>query len=412
MTIDWIRDYRTIPPEAMLVITTSFLPSLLLGMVFTDLPYHLTVIQGLPDIFMGAMIMVMGIAVILSSAPMGAAADRFGRKPVLIINNIVMSVSVILFAVIQDPVILLIVAAIKGICEAGCSTSTVALLAEKSGSISRTSAFALLGFSGTFAFAIGSFSIPLVVIFEWFGFGTRAAHISLYIMLSLLSLISILFILRIHESRETYKKERYALLSAPSRKILLGYAVSGFILNLGSGIIIPLMTRWFFLMYSITDVIAGPVLGTAGFLAGLGILAVPAITHKYGIVRSILLVQSLAMIAFFFIPLSPNFLTATGFYTIRTLFINMAGTLQQSFIAGIVPSEEQGIAAGIGSVIWRTPNTVSTVVGAGLIGGLFMDLPFYLGAALYGISIVVFWIYFRNIHLPEERMKKEDINIS
>jgi MFS family permease len=403
MASGWLGDYRTIPPEALLVITTSILPSLLLGMVFTDLPYHLTVIQGLPDLFMGALIMVMGIAVIVGSPPMGAAADRYGRKRVLIISNIVMSASIILFAIVRDPVLLLIVAAVKGICEAGCSTSTVALLAEKSGSLSRTSAFALLGFLGTVAFAIGSFAIPLVLVFEWFGFDVRDAHISLYITLALLSLISILFILRINESKTSQEKRGFAILSESSRRIVLGFSLSGFLLNLGSGIIIPLMSRWLFLMYAVTDVVSGPVLGAAGLIAALGILAVPALTRRAGIVRSIFLVQSLAMIAFFLIPLSPNFITATGFYIGRALFINMAGTLQQSFIAGMVPEGEMGVASGIGSAIWRTPNTVSTVVGAGLIGGQFMDLPFYLGAALYALSIAVFWIWFRKAHLPEER---------
>lgn len=194
MSGGWLSEYKTIPPEAMLVIITSILPSLLLGMVFTDLPYHLTVIQGLPDLFMGALIMVMGIAVILASPPMGAAADRYGRKRVLIISNIFMSASIVLFAIILDPVLLLIVAAVKGICEARYSTSTVALLAEKSGSRSRTLSFVLLGFLGTIAFAIGSFAIPLVLVFEWFGFDIWASHIILYITLALLSLISILFI--------------------------------------------------------------------------------------------------------------------------------------------------------------------------------------------------------------------------
>lgn len=398
----WFGEYGTIPRQAMLVITSSILPSLLLGMVFTDLPYHLTVIQGLPDLFMGALIMVMGIAVILASPPMGAAADRFGKKRVLIISNVVMSASIILFAIVRDPLILLIVAAVKGICEAGCSTSTVALLAEKSGSLSRTSAFALLSFLGTVAFAIGSFAIPLVLVYERFGFDTRAAHISLYITMALLSLISILVILRITESKELRERKDNSLLSAPSRRIVLGFSLSGFIFNLGTGIIIPLMSRWFFLMYAVTDVVSGPVLGATGLLAALGILAVPALTRRNGVVRSIFLVQGLAMILFFFIPLSPNFIAAAGFNTGRALFINMAGTLQQSFITGMVPKEELGFVSGIGSAIWRTPNTVSTVIGAGLIGGQFMDVPFYLGAALYGLSIVVFWIWFRNARLPEE----------
>jgi predicted MFS family arabinose efflux permease len=163
------------------------------------------------------------------------------------------------------------------------------------------------------------------------------------------------------------------------------------------------MSRWLFLMYAVTDVVSGPLLGAAGLVAALGILAVPALTRRTGLVRSILLAQGLAMILFFFIPLSPNFITATGFYIGRALFINMAGPLQQSFIAGMVRPEELGVASGIGSAIWRTPNTVSTIVGAGLIGGKFMDLPFYIGAALYALSIAIFWIWFRNARLPEER---------
>jgi predicted MFS family arabinose efflux permease len=264
-----------------------------------------------------------------------------------------------------------------------------------------------LSFLGTVAFAVGSFAIPLVLVFEWFGFDTRAAHISLYITVALLSLISILFILKITESKELQEKKSNSLLSAPSRRIVLGFSLSGFIFNLGTGIIIPLMSRWFFLMYAVTDVISGPVLGATGLLAALGILAVPALTRRNGIVRSIFLVQGLAMILFFFIPLSPNFIAAAGFNTGRALFINMAGTLQQSFITGMVPKEELGCASGIGSAIWRTPNTVSTVVGAGLIGGQFMDLPFYLGAALYGLSIVVFWVWFRNARLPEEHDRQK-----
>lgn len=119
----------------MLVITTSILPSLLLGMVFTDLPYHLIVIQGLPDLFMGALIMVMGIAVIVASPPRGAAADRYGRKRILIISNIVMSGSIILFAIVRNLLILLIVAAVKGICEAVFLADRIIILSRRPGTI-------------------------------------------------------------------------------------------------------------------------------------------------------------------------------------------------------------------------------------------------------------------------------------
>lgn len=396
MASRWFRDFRAIPPEAILVISASVLPSLVLGMAFTDLPYHLTIIQGLPDLLMGTIIMVMGIAVILASPPMGVVADRYGRKRVLVISNLVMSASVILFAIVRDPAILLIVAVIKGVCEAGCSVSSVALLAEKTGPAFRTPGFALMGFASTTAFALGGFAIPLVIVFERIGFDTRRAHIGLYIVLAVLSFASTLLVLRIRESKATGNRAR-PVLSATIRRTVFGYSLSGFIIGLGTGVIIPLMTRWLFLMYGVTDVVSGPLLSAPGLLTGLGIIAIPLLTRRRSLVKSIIVVQGVAGLSLLMIPFSPNFIVAGGFYAGRALLMNMAGVLQQSFIAGMVPEEELGAVAGISSAIWRTPNTVSTALGAGLIGAGFMDLPFYIGAFLYGVSIALFWLYFRDV---------------
>ncbi|HPC28578.1 MAG TPA: hypothetical protein PKX17_07600, partial [Candidatus Methanomethylicus sp.] len=63
---------------------------------------------------------------------------------------------------------------------------------------------------------------------------------------------------------------------------------------------------------------------------------------------------------------------------------------------------ERGAASGISSALWRLPNAASTGIGGWLMAIGLLAMPFYLATALYAVSIVLFWTFFRRIHLPEE----------
>lgn len=346
--------------------------------------------------------MAMGIATILASPPMGVLADRYGRRRLLLTSNFIMSVSIALFSVTRDPHLLVIVAVIMGICEAGCSTSSVALLAAKSGGTHRIPAFALLGFVSGTAFSLGGFTVPLVLIFEGIGFSSRDAHIALYVIMAVLSILSVLPVLKISETEGEGTGRPSAILSPRSRRIVFRFSLAGFIVALGTGVVIPLMTRWLFLMYGVPDTISGPALGIPGLLTTAGILAAPAIAKRGGIVRAIVLLQGFSGLLLVLMPFSPGFVLAVALSTGRTLSMDIVGSLQQSFITGSVLPEEQGAVAGVTSAIWRTPNTVSTAIGAGLMGAGFMDIPFYLASLLYGVSIIGFWLFFRRVQTPGE----------
>lgn len=256
--------------------------------------------------------MAMGIATILASPPMGVLADRYGRRRLLLTSNFIMSVSIALFSVTRDPHLLVIVAVIMGICEAGCSTSSVALLAAKSGGTHRIPAFALLGFVSGTAFSLGGFTVPLVLIFEGIGFSSRDAHIALYVIMAVLSILSVLPVLKISETEGEGTGRPSAILSPRSRRIVFRFSLAGFIVALGTGVVIPLMTRWLFLMYGVPDTISGPALGIPGLLTTAGILAAPAIAKRGGIVRAIVLLQGFSGLLLVLMPFSPGFVLAVS----------------------------------------------------------------------------------------------------
>jgi len=119
------------------------------------------------------------------------------------------------------------------------------------------------------------------------------------------------------------------------------------------------------------------------------------------------LTQGLSTIFMFIIPFSSTFFMASSIYIVRSFLMNMSNPLDQSLIMGLVAEEERGVASGMSSALWRLPNSLSTVIGAALIGAGMLAEPFYWATLFYIIAIALFWYYFRKIKLPEEMAQDE-----
>ncbi len=391
--------YRGLPQEAKYLIYSGALPFVAYGMFYTDIAFFLTSVQGLSIPVMGLIITVMGLSTFISSIPLGAAADKYGRKKLYIIGNIMASLIIAVFALTTNVAVLLAAAVAEGISEAAFAASANALLAEKAQEERRTSAYSLFGFVQSIAFGAGSLIIPVIMIFESFGFNNREGHILLYIILAALSLASTLFMLRVSEPR---RAKRHGvgwrnLLPHKSTDPLVRYLLTSGLVAVGAGLVVPLMTAWLGLQYGIADTISGPILGLSAMVTGVATLAGPWLAKRVGIVRAITVTQGLSTIFMFATPFAPGYYSAGFTYTVRSFLLNLSAPLEQSMIMGIVIEDERGAASGISSALWSLPNALSTFVGAYLLSLGLLAAPFILSGVLYLVSIVLFWYLFRNI---------------
>ncbi len=398
------NDYKGMPKEAKYLIYSGILPSLALGMFYTDLSYFLTKVQGVDIGLVGIVITVMGVSTFVASVPLGIAADMYGRKKLYIVGNVTASAIIAIFALTTNPVILLVAAAFEGISEGAFSASGSALLAEKAGDERRTSAFSLFGFASGIAFGLGSFMISIIVIFQIFGFTAKESHVLLYVILAALSLASTLIILKVSESKGLKKSTAgvTGLLPKKSKNVVIKYVFSSAIIAFGAGMVVPLMSLWLGLRYGITDAISGPILGTSNIVIGVATLAAPPLAKRIGLVRAIVVTQGISTVFMFATPLSPDYISASFVYTVRAFLMNMASPLQQSMIMGLVAEDERGTASGISAALWRLPNALSTSIGAWLMGMGLLAAPFFLASLFYIVSIALFWYYFRKTKMPEE----------
>jgi MFS family permease len=390
------------PPEAKYLIYSTVLPSVAYGMFYTDIAYFLTTVQGLSFNLMGLIVTMMGLSTFATSIPMGIAADKYGRKRILILSNVIASLIIAVFALTTNPALLIAAAIFEGVSEAASSASVSALLAEKADEQKRNSVFSMFGFANSTAFGIGA--VAILATSSMAGFSSKESHVLLYVVLAALSLASTLIILKVTESKSSKAKATLKeLLPRKSKNVLAKYVLTGAIIAVGAGMIIPLMTAWMKAQYGIPDSVSGPILGISSIIVGVSTLAAPWLAKKFGVVNAIVITEGISTIFMFATPLSPNYVVASVVYTSRAFLMNMSSPLAQSMIMGLVPEDERGAASGISAALWRLPNALSSFVGAWLIGMGLLAAPFFLAALLYIISIGLFWYFFRKTKMPEEK---------
>jgi predicted MFS family arabinose efflux permease len=399
-----LKQYGSMPSQAKLLIYLSFVPSLAIGFIYTDLSFFLTTVRGFSAFFTGLVIMVMGITMVVTAIPLGILADRYGRRKFLIVGNLLASVMLAGFALTTSEALLLATAIVEGTTEAAFASAGTALLAEKAGDKSRTPAFSLSSFLGNMAWGLGGFAIPMVIVIESFGFSSTQSHVFLYMILAALSLAITPFLFRLSESRTSEKTKSFReFIPRKSRAVLLKYAITSLLVAFGAGLFVPLMTQWFEFAFGVSDAVSGPVIGISGFLIAAATLGAPTLAKRLGMVKAIVLTEGLSMVFMIAVPLSPSFPIAGGVYIVRSFLMNVASPLSTSLIMGLVDPSERGAASGLSAAIWRFPNSLGAGIGGALLGAGYLGLPFYIASALYIASIVLFWILFRGAKLPEER---------
>src|SRR4030042_7092466 len=140
------KTYRGLPKDAKYLIYSAVLPFVAYGMFYTDLSFFLTSVQGLSIPIMGLIVTVMGVSTFVASIPLGIIADKYGRKRLHIVGNIMASIIIVVFALTTNVAVLLVAAVLEGIAEGAFAASANALLAEKAEDHRRTNAYSLFGF--------------------------------------------------------------------------------------------------------------------------------------------------------------------------------------------------------------------------------------------------------------------------
>src|SRR5467141_2638238 len=370
----------------------SFIP-IFLGLGFLQIVLGAWLVTvGFTAVQAGLLISAQGIAVVLTSIPLGIISDIYGRKKLLILGNVAGAAALLVFALTTNFSYLISASVVLGFAEGASVTTWNALLADNS---NRNKLFSLSFIMINVTTGIGLVlpgAFPALQSIT--GLTNYALHRETLLILGLASFISpLMFYILLRNHRETYNPERrWSGLTNKATLAKLGFVAST--IGFGAGFIIPLVGAWFYYRFNVSDSYSGPILAFSNILIGFSAYASPRLAAKFGQMRAIILVTGSSMLFMLSMAFIPIFALAAGVYIVRAALMNMAGPLMDSFSMSIFPAEQRGLVSALSNITFRLPNSLSTYFGGLILGLGLLQLPFFIASAFYITGLTAFYIFF------------------
>jgi|SRR5579883_778051 MFS family permease len=360
------------------------------------------------------------ISAVLTAA-VGMLADRWGRKPFLIIFPVFTALASVVYGLTTSFFLVLAASGISGIGRGGGAgggggggayfPAEQALITEQCDPRNRTTVFATLSFIGTLAAASGGL-VALVpdLLMRDFGLGVAAAYRPLFWLTAILGLATALVVLPVDErhrpaaagSRRSWFPRRSAGLVV---KLSITNAFNGF----GFGFFSSFIAYWLYRRYGASTGEIGVLFTVVNLSSATPYLLSSRLSRSLGAVRTILITRLFAVLTLALWPLMPTFLFASLFYVLRMTFNGLAMPVRQSYVMGIAPPEERSGVAGLTAIATMAPSSVSPSLSGYIMQNVSLNLPFECSAACQLVSAVLYYFFFRRILPPEEEERARSL---
>jgi predicted MFS family arabinose efflux permease len=346
----------------------------------------------------GVIIGIQGIVLVLSGVPLGLLSDRRGRKWFLIAGNLLLAPTILIFAFTDSITLWLIASAIGGFAEASALSSWNAIIADQTDLNNRDVAFSLSFIVSNIFLSLGvalPFSFPILETAT--GLSSSVIHREALVVLGAANFLAplVMFaLLRNYKERIVTKEETSR---RGSIRLLLKFSGINSLIGLGAGLIIPLIGTWLKLKFGVPDTYSGPFLAVSGITIAFSAVGSSRLSAKFGLLKSIVLTSGSSTLFMFSLAFIPSVFIAGGIYVVRAAMMNMSAPLMDSYLMGIITPDRRGLASSISAIIWRLPNSVSTIVGGFLLASGRYDLPWIAASLLYALAIGLLYVNFKNI---------------
>ncbi len=183
------------------------------------------------------------------------------------------------------------------------------------------------------------------------------------------------------ESRNVTRTENRRLLQ------LLGVnALNG----LGIGLLGPMMAYWFAIRFHHGPLSIGPVMALALVVTAITSLMVGRLTHRFGVMRSILTMRYLGLVVLVLLPLMPAFWMAACLYIARSALNRGTVGARQALNLGIVRAHRRGLAASLSNASTQVPRALGPVFAGLLYHAGFLALPFFIAGGFQAAYLVAY----------------------
>ncbi len=406
-------------PDGRLLFATRSFRLFAYGFLSVILMIYLARI-GLSETRIGLLFTLTLLGDTIVSLWISTAADRVGRRRMLLTGSALMIFAGVLFAATDNFALLLLAATIGIISPSGYEVGPFlpieqAALSQVVSNEKRTLIFSWYNLLGSFATALGAlFGGGLTELLRHMGMlpidsyrVVVAAYAAAGLVLCLLftRLSSAVEISHPQPSPGEAREIRRLLGLHRSKRIV--FKLSGlFSLDAFAGgfVLQSVVAYWFHVRFNVQPALLGIIFFGANVLAGISALTAAWIASRIGLVRTMVFTHIPSNILLILVPLMPNLSLAVAMLLLRFSISQMDVPTRQSYTMAVVSPDERSAAAGITGIARTTGASLSPVLTGPLIArASLLNVPFFLSGGLKIIYDLMLYRSFRSLRPPEEK---------
>ncbi|HKV56180.1 MAG TPA: MFS transporter [Candidatus Binataceae bacterium] len=411
------------------------LRSLALGFLGIILPIYLADL-GYTTTAMGILFAVSAVVGALMAAAVGLLADRFGRKPFLVIISLLMAAGSVVFALSNNFTVMVGSAAISTIGFVGAPglgggwgpyyPAAQSLVAEQAAHYHRTTVFGVLSFVGVIAGSAGSALAILPGLFNrLYGLPIVAGYRQLFILSGVLGLAMAIIVLPIHElprSAEAVENKMPAgtrrvrvAAESPSQaggrtlgithatwRLLVRFMITNATNGLAIGMLGPFVVYWFYRQFGASAAEIAKLYSVIGLIAAAPYLLAGPLTRRFGSVSTVVLTRAISAVLLLVMGVMPTFALAALVYTVRMTVNVLSIPVRQSYLMGVIEPSERASAAGLANLPAQGTRALSSYFAGYVMQHLALSMPIELAGALQAVNAYLYHRFFRDVRPPEE----------
>lgn len=338
----------------------------------------------------------------------GLVADRFGRKPVLILTSLFMMLGGLVFVLSQNVTLLMVSAVIFTVGgRLPYTPAEQAMLTEKVSTGNRTAAFSVNSSIGTIATVFGSFAAVIPEYLQTRGVLEINSYKPIFMIFFAAGLISAISFLFISENlqKENLEKEE-AEMGYEEKKLLAKWSAVVAIDIIGGSFIGNFLSYWFYLKFNVGLGHIGTLFGASRLLAVFSFYLGFWMSKRIGIIRATVSSRIPVVIINYITPLIPLYSVTAYLRGFMSLFSMIDVPLRQSYLMGVLKSRRRASAAGVVAVISRLTSAGAPLLTGYIIQFVSINLPFYIAASFQLASASLMFFLFKDIKPSDEENKE------
>jgi len=323
------------------------------------------------------------------------AADRIGRKRMLILGAILMATAGAVFALTNNFLFLIIAATIGVLSPSDKEVGPFlaieqAALSHTIDDNKRTSVFAWYNLVGSLAAAmgalIGGFACQEFLRAGMTGAAVYRPLVVAYAIVGVFLAVGFTFLSRAAELPNTEKvvEQKLWLGLHQSRAVVLRLSALFALDAFGGGFVLQsIVAYWFYVRFHLDPALLGTIFFVANLLAAASALAAASLAKRFGLINTMIFTHLPSNVLLILVPLMPNLSLAVAVLLVRFAISQMDVPTRQSYTMAVVHPNERSAASGITTVARSLGAAISpTLAGYLLADPRLISVPFFIAGSI------------------------------